>query len=213
MSKEATVSKPYARRAIVKGAAWSLPVVAAAVAAPAAVASTGSLSLAFTASQTSLLSLSLLDGVGVITAQALTTVPTMLTFTNGSGAVSGLATITVSIGRPAGINLPIGTARGFGVAAFGGTPTTAGQRTTTYQSAAVVGQYGFPATTWTNSQMVTIASNGTLNVPIVFGLAGVSTGVAVSLLATFPVTVTVVIGGRTLTAVSGISVPVGAGLL
>ncbi|MDR6987992.1 hypothetical protein J2Y66_002490 [Paenarthrobacter nitroguajacolicus] len=213
MSDEVTVSKPHSRRAVVKGAAWSVPVIAAAVAAPAAVASVNTLGLAFTASSTSLLSLNLLDGGGTLTAQALVTVPTTLTFTNGPGAVSENATVTVSVARPAGINIPVGRARGFGVYSFDGALTTAGQRTAVYQSAPIVGQFGFPATTWTNSVPVTVASNGTLNVPIVFGLAGVSTGVAVSLLATFPVTVTVVIGGRTLTATSNISVPVGAGLL
>ncbi|MFE4196479.1 hypothetical protein ACFRJ9_11490 [Paenarthrobacter sp. NPDC056912] len=213
MSDEVTVSKPHSRRAIVKGAAWSVPVIAAAVAAPAAVASVNTLGLAFTASSTSLLSLNLLDGGGTLTAQALVTVPTTLTFTNGPGGVTENATVTVSVTRPAGINIPVGRARGFGVYSFNGTTTTAGQRTAVYQTAPIIGQFGFPATTWTSSVPGTVASNGTLNLPIVFGLAGTSTGVAVSLLASFPVTVTVVIGGRTLTATSSISVPVGAGLL
>ncbi|WP_232481384.1 hypothetical protein [Arthrobacter sp. YN] len=213
MSDEVTVSKPHSRRAVVKGAAWSVPVIAAAVAAPAAVASVNTLSLAFTASSTSLLSLALLDGGGTLTATALVTVPTTLTFTNGPGAVTETAAVTVSVARPAGINISVGRARGFGVYSFDGTLTTAGQRTAVYQSAPIIGQYGFPATTWTNNVPVTVASNGTLNLPIVFGLAGVSTGIGISALATFPVTVTVVIGGRTLTATSNISVPVGAGLL
>ena len=69
MSDEVTVSKPHSRRAVVKGAAWSVPVIAAAVAAPAAVASVNTLGLAFTASSTSLLSLALLDGGGTLTAR------------------------------------------------------------------------------------------------------------------------------------------------
>lgn len=213
MNKDVPASNTHPRRAVVKGAAWSLPVIAAAAAAPAAVASVNNLSLAFTASQTSLLSLHLLDQAGVLTAQALTTVPTMLTFTNGPGAVADTAVVTVSVSRPAGINLPIGKARGFGVYSYNGTPTLPAQRSAVYASLPVVGQIGFPATTWSNTQTISIPSNGTLSVPIVFGLAGVNTGVAVSLLATFPVTVTVVIGGRTLTAASSISVPVGAGIL
>jgi hypothetical protein len=213
MTDPITVTKPHSRRAVVKGAAWSMPVIAAAVAAPAAVASVNNLSLAFTASSTSLLSLRLLDGASVVTAQALVTVPTILTFTNGPGAVTENATVTVSVGRPAGINLPVGRARGFGVYSFNGTATTAAQRTTVYQTAPIIGQFGFPATTWTNTVPITVASNGTLNLPIVFGLAGTNTGVSLSLLATFPVTVTVVIGGRTLTATSSIAVPVGAGIL
>lgn len=213
MSNEGTVSEPHSRRAVVKGAAWSMPVIAAAVAAPAAVASVNTLGLAFTASSTSLLSLRLLDGTSALTAQSLVTVPTILTLTNGPGAVTDNALVTVSISRPTGINIPVGRARGFGVYSFNGTATTAGQRTTTYQSAPVIGQYGFPSTTWSNSVPITVASNGTLNLPIVFGLAGTSTGVSVSLLASFPVTVTVVIGGRTLIATSSISVPIGAGIL
>jgi len=188
-------------------------VIAAAVAAPAAAASVNTLGLAFTASSTSLLSLRVLDGASALTAQSLVTVPTILTFTNGPGAITDNALVTVSVSRPAGINLPVGRARGFGVYSFNGSATTAAQRTTTYQSAPLLGQYGFPSTTWSNNVPVTIAGNGTLNLPIVFGLAGTSTGVSISLLASFLVTVTVVIGGRTLTAISSISVPVGAGIL
>ncbi len=214
MSDEINVSRPHSRRAVVKGAAWSVPVIAAAVAAPAAVASVNTLGLAFTASQTALLSLNLLDGGGVLTAQALVTVPTTVTLTNGPGAVSENATVTVSVARPAGINLPVGRARGFGVYSFNGVPTTSGERTAIYQSAPIIGQYGFPATTWTGTNVpVSVASNGSLNLPIVFGLAGTSTGVTISALSSFAVTITVVIGGRTLTANTSISVPVGAGIL
>lgn len=213
MSDELTVSKPRTRRAVVKGAAWSVPVIAAAVAAPAAVASVNNASFAFTASQTGLLTLNLLDGGGTLTATALTTVPTEVTLTNGAGAINQTATITVTVGRPAGINIPVGRARGFGVYSYNGVNSTAGQRTATYQSAPIIGQFGFPLTTFTTTQLINVASNGTLAVPIVFGLAGTSTGVAISALATFPVTITVDFGTRTLTATSTISVPVGAGIL
>ena len=213
MSDELTVSKPHSRRAVVKGAAWSVPVIAAAVAAPAAVASVNNAALAVTGTQTGLLTLNLLDGGGTLTAQALTTVPTQLTLTNGAGAINQTATITVTVARPAGINIPVGRARGFGVYSYNGVNTTAGQRTTTYQTAPIIGQYGIPTTTFTTTQNISVASNGTLNIPIVFGLAGTSTGVAISLLATFPVTITVDFGTRTLTASGTISVPVGAGLL
>ncbi|MFF1831729.1 hypothetical protein [Paenarthrobacter sp. NPDC058040] len=213
MSDELTVSKPHSRRAVVKGAAWSVPVIAAAVAAPAAVASVNNAALAVTGNQTGLLTLNLLDGGGTLTATALTTVPTQLTLTNGAGAINQTATITVTVARPAGINIPVGRARGFGVYSYDGVNTTAGQRTTTYQSAPIIGQFGMPTTTFTTTQNISVASNGTLNIPIVFGLAGTSTGVAISLLATFPVTITVDFGTRTLTASGTISVPVGAGLL
>nr|MBS1901056.1 hypothetical protein [Actinomycetota bacterium] len=206
-------NKSIERRKILKGAAWSVPVVAVAAATPLAAASVNNATLAWTASQTALLSLHLLDSASLITAQALVTVPTQASIHNGTGALSGQATVTVTVGRPAGINIPVGRARGFGVYSFDGVTTLPGSRTVTYQSAPIIGEYGFPTTTWTGTQTVSIASNGTLNVPIVFGLAGTSTGVSISLLSSFPVTISVTIGGKTLTASTTISVPVGAGIL
>ncbi|MGJ3189261.1 hypothetical protein FQP90_12145 [Paenarthrobacter nitroguajacolicus] len=213
MSDELTVSKAHSRRAVVKGAAWSVPVIAAAVAAPAAVASVNNAGLAITGTQTGLLSLNLLDGGGTLTATALTTVPTEITVTNGAGAINQSATITVTVGRPAGINIPVGRARGFGVYSYNGVNSTAGQRTAVYQSAPIVGQFGFPITTFTTTQTINVASNGSLLVPIVFGLAGTSTGVAISALSSFPVTITVDLGTRVLSASGSITVPVGAGIL
>jgi hypothetical protein len=202
------------RRTIAKGAAWSVPVVAVAAAAPAASASTVNASLAWTNSSTSLLTLALLDGGGTITAQALVTVPTQLTITNGAGAISGQnATITITVARPAGINIPVGRARGFGVASYNGSASTSSERTATYQTAPVIGQFGFPLTTFTRTVPVTVAANGTLNMPVVWGLAGVSTGVSISALSTFGVTATIALSGQTLSANSSISVPVGAGIL
>ncbi|MFJ3958960.1 hypothetical protein [Arthrobacter sp. NPDC090010] len=213
MSEELNVSNPTSRRAVVKGAAWSVPVIAAAVAAPAAVASVNNLSVALTNPSTSLLSLHLLDSVSLITAQALVTVPNDVTYTNGAGAVSQNATITVTVARPGGINIPVGRARGFGVYSYDGVATPSAERTVTYQSAPIIGQFGMPTTTWTGVRPVTVNSNGTVNVPIEFGLAGVSTGVSISLLASFPITITVDLGTRTITGSGSISVPVGAGIL
>lgn len=213
MSDEVTVSKPHSRRAVVKGAAWSVPVIAAAVAAPAAVASVNTLSVAFSASTTSLLTLNLLDGGGTLTAGVLVTVPTTVTYTNGPGAVSQNATVTVTVGRPAGINLPVGRARGFGVYSYNNVVTSSAQRTAVYQSAPIVGTFGFPITTWTSTQAVTVASDGSVSLPIVFGLAGTSTGVTISALSTFPVTISVDLGTRVITGSSTITVPVGAGIL
>lgn len=202
------------RRTILKGAAWAVPVMAVAVAAPLASASVNTSGLAVTASETSLATLNLLEGGGTVTATALITRPSQITVTNGPGAISQTATFTVTVGRPAGVNISVGRARGFGVYSFNGVPSTAGQRTAVYQTAPVVGQYGFPLTTFTTSTAVTVPSNGSLNIPIVFGLAGVSTGVAVSALTTFPVTVVADFGGGvTRTATSSVVVPVGAGVL
>ncbi|MGP9617281.1 hypothetical protein ACT3S2_09665 [Arthrobacter sp. AOP36-A1-22] len=68
-------------------------------------------------------------------------------------------------------------------------------------------------TTFTTSQNISVASNGQLVFPIEFGLAGSSTGVSVSILARFPVTITMIIDGKTFTATSNVRVPVGAGIL
>lgn len=215
MTEEVQPASGLSRRAIVKGAAWSLPVVAVAVATPLAAASTPTdPTLAWTADTTALLSLQLLDGGGTVQAGALVTVPTEYTFTNGSTALNGeTATISVAVGRPAGINIPVGRARGFGVYSVNGVPTASGARTAVYQTAPIVGQYGFPTTTWTGTSSLTVPSNGTLVVPVAFGLAGTSTGVSISALASFPVTLTIVVGGNTYTASSTVLVPVGAGIL
>lgn len=206
--------KNVSRRTVAKGAAWSLPVIATAVAAPAASASPANASLAWTDSTTSLLTLALLDGGGTLTAQALVTVPTQLTLTNGSGAIAGdTATVEISVARPAGISLTAGSARGFGVASYDGSPSTASERTVAYNTLPIVGNVGFPLTTFTRQVAVTVASNGSLVIPVVWGLAGQDTGVSVSVLATFPVNATITIGGNVLTATSTISVPVDAGIL
>lgn len=207
--------KDLSRRTMVKGAAWSVPVLATAVAVPAVSASVNNSSLSWTSSITGLLTLTLLDGGGTLSAQALTTTPTEFTLTNGTGPIDETATVTIAVGRPSGLNIPVGRARGFGVASYDGVDSTPAERTASYQSAPIVGQFGFPATTFTRANVpVNVASNGSLAVPVVFGLAGVSTGVAISALASFPVTVTLAFSsGPTLSAGSSISVPVGAGLL
>lgn len=207
------------RRTLVKGAAWSLPVIAAAAATPMAAASTVASGVQWTNSTTSLLALRVLDSASVITAQALVTVPTEFSITSGTAtpamarAAAQNATITVDVARPTGINLPVGRARGFGVYSVGGVTTTTGERTVEYST--VLGQQvGFPRTSWTGSRPVTLGSNGTVAVPIEFGLAGTNSGIAVSLLAGFPVTLTVTMpGSQPLVASTTISVPVGAGIL
>lgn len=201
------------RRTILKGAAWAVPVMAVAVAAPLAAASVNNSGLAVTGTETGLLALNLLDGGGTVNAGALITVPTELTITNGPGAINQTATVTVTVGRPGGINLTLGQARGFGVYSFNEVPSTPSQRTAVYQRT-LTGEYGFPLTTFTTTLPVNIASNGTQSVPLVLGLAGRSSGLGVQALAAFPVTFVVDFGGGvTRTATSTVSVPVGAGIL
>ncbi|GAB3071327.1 hypothetical protein [Nocardioides zeae] len=202
------------RRAIARTAAWSVPAVAVVAAAPPASASVNSTTLAVTGLETSFLTLNLVDGGGTLTASALVTVPTEVTITNGPGLVSQAVTVTVTVGRPSGINVSVGRARGFGVYSFNGVQSTSGQRTTTYQSAPIVGQYGFPLTTFTTTLPVAVPSNGSLALPLVLGLAGVSTGLSIGATASYPVTIVVDFGnGLTRTAASTVAVPVGAGIL
>lgn len=214
MTEEAHPHIRLSRRTLVKGAAWSVPVLAAGVAAPLAAASTTQPSVVWTGQNTSLANLQLLDGGGTLTSVALITLPVEFTIVNGSAPLAGeVVTMALTVDRPAGINIPVGRARGFGVASVGGVPTSPTERTAVYQTAPIVGQFGFPVTTWTGTRTVTIPANGTLPVPVALGLAGVSTGVAINALATFPVTLTVGIGGTPYTATSSVVVPVGAGIL
>jgi hypothetical protein len=216
MTEDIQKNPGLSRRTVVKGAAWSVPVIAAAVATPLAAASTDPgrlIGAAWTATQTGLLSLNLLDSSSLLNAQALITVPTELTLTNGPTAINDTAAITISVARPSGINIPVGRARGFGVHSFQGAVTPASARTAAYQSASIIGQYGFPATTYVSTFPVVAAANTPIVIPVQFGLAGVSTGVAISLLSSFAVTATITIGADSFTAISTISVPVGAGIL
>ncbi|SDQ95612.1 hypothetical protein [Microbacterium sp. cf332] len=200
------------RRALVRGAAWAAPVIAVSVAAPLASASVQTAGLAWTASETGLLGLRVLDGTGVVEAGALVTVPTVFTITNGAGAIDETATITIVVGRPAGLTLPVGRARGFGVATLDGTDVSA-QNSVTY-STVLGSRVGFPVTTLVTTRAVAIPSNGTLSIPVEFGLSGSNSGISVGALATFPVTLTVVFAsGATYQAQTTISVPVGAGIL
>ena len=200
------------RRTIVKGAAWSIPVVAAAVAAPMAAASVNNAALAFSDASGKLLSLRVLSDGSLVGLSLLPFGPNELTLNNGVGDISGDASITVSVGKPSGINITLGSARGFSVATFNGVPASASERTITY-SKLLGANLGFPETTFTTTQKLSVASNSQLVLPIEFGLAGANSGIAVNALANFPVIATITIGGKTLTASSAISVPVGLGIL
>lgn len=208
-------NKPRNRRAVVKGAAWSVPVIAAAIAAPAASASVANAGLVWSASSSSLVQLRVLDSASLVTAAVLPTLPTAFTITNGPGAITANATVTIAVSRPVGVSIPVGRARGFGVYSYNGVVTPIGSRTVTYQKVAVVGtQYGYPSTIYTAVQPVTVASNGQVIVPVEFGLTGVSDLLALNVLTSFPVTLTINFGGgKIFTASTTVSVPVGASIL
>lgn len=207
-------NKGLSRRTVVKGAAWSVPVIAAAVATPLAAASVANSSLAWTSTETGLLALRVLDGGSLLNAQALVTVPDEFTLSNGTGAINAAtATITVVVGRPGGINIPVGRARGFGVYSLDGA-VVAAQNSTAYASLPFVGEVGFPITTFVGTHTFTAASNGSVAVPIEFGLSGDSTGVSIGALSSFPVSLTVDFGdGNVYSANSTITVPIGGGIL
>lgn len=209
------VSGGFNRRSVVKGAAWSMPVIAAAIAAPAASASVANASLAWNGTRSSLLGLQVIDSQDVVTVGVLFTIPNQFTLQNGAGAISGPAVVTVVVGRPAGINLTTGTARGFGVYSYDGVPTPSSTRTAVYQRGGVLNTpYGFPLTTYTSTHSFTVASNGALTVPVEFGLTGSSGLLNIAALASFPVTLTVDFGnGNVYSDTTTISVPVGAGIL
>ncbi|MGO1737100.1 MAG: hypothetical protein ACTHZ9_12385 [Leucobacter sp.] len=202
----------FDRRTAIKGAAWAVPVIAAAVAAPMASASTGNASLAWTGNESGLLQLQLLDGSATVGALVAITVPSEFTLTNGAGAINQSATVTVVVGRPSGLSIPVGRGRGFGVATLGGVDVAA-QNSTQYQSTLGV-QYGLPITTFVGTHHFAVDGGQPLVVPVEFGLSGVSDLLTLSALANFPVNLTVDFGdGNTYSASSGISVPVGAGIL
>jgi hypothetical protein len=206
------------RRRVVAGAAWAIPVVATALAAPAAAASlVGRPSLAFTGNSTSRLTLALLDGTGTLTARTSVRVPTQLTLSAdpAAGAITNQsATVTVTVGRPSGINISVGQARGFGVASFNGQASTSTQRTVSYQTNTLGTRFGFPTTTYTTRQVFNVPAAGGIVLPLQFGLAGSQTGININAVTTFPVTVSLLFDtGVTATSTGEISVPVGAGIL
>lgn len=200
------------RRSVIKAAAWSAPVIAMAVATPLASASVNNSNLQWTGSQTGLLALNLLSNGNTLTAAVAITVPTNFTLFNGAGAINETANVTITVGRPGGLNLPIGRARGFGVYSLGGV-NVASQNAVDYDRF-LGSQVGFPITTFTGSYNFTAESNGTVAVPVVFGLSGSNSGITVSALASFPVTLRVEFsGGKVYTDTTTISIPVGAGVL
>lgn len=211
------------RRTLLKGMAWTAPVILGVAAAPFAAASVNNASFAQTNDTTSLARLQLIDTQSALTAKVLTTLPTVFTLTNGAGALNGTAKVIITVGKPGGINITLGAARGFGVYKFRGGVTAPGTRTVTYQSGGLFDvDYGFPTTSFTSGVFpITLGPGASQPIPVEFGLAGKHYGVSISALAHFPVTVTIILtptgvnSSRTLVAnpSSGISVPVGAGIL
>lgn len=158
MADSRDITEPTAglgRRSIVKGAAWSLPVIAAAIAAPAASASAPSAVVAFSANATGL-PWTQLNGGGKAVAGAG---PVNFAIQNGAGAITGpvSGTITISPNNP---SAPI--AKGLGVKAI-----TNGLNIV-HTASANAGMANTIVTTF--SLTAGIGSSSYLAVPITFGI-------------------------------------------
>lgn len=212
LEQQNIANKPRNRRAVVKGAAWSVPVIAAAIAAPAASASVGNATVSVTGNQLSLLQLGLLDGSSVLTAGVLVNFPTVLSIANGAGALVGDATGSIVIRNASGIAVGLlGHPRGIGVLEIQGATVTGRSQA---QPGGIGGSTRAPITTTNFSATgLNIPANGAANLPITFGLTDSTGLLSVDLLTGWTITVTMTIGSTTLSGSGSISIPVGAGLL
>lgn len=164
------------RRAVVKGAAWTLPVVAAAIAAPAASASTQAALTAFTGTSSGLAWFSLSSGVGTSVAG---TGPTALTVQNNPGAIPGNITGTITISQNPGLSL-LGQPKGIGVASITGAAINS--RTASGGSGGIAGIGAIADTTVTTfTYTAGVASSGLLSLPITFGFTDSGAFLSVSL--------------------------------
>lgn len=210
------------RRTLVKGAAWSLPVVAVAAATPLAAASTGNATAAWTATNTQLLSLALLNGTGTVSAALLPSAPTAFRITNGAGVIPNVTAIfSVSQDTSAlDVNIPVGTRRmaGLGPATVpGGTKVGAtGVADREVSGIDILGTL-YAQDTTTTFNLGDIADGQAVDFNnITWGAVPRSgLGVSINVGATFNVVVNLQSNGTTFATLSGsnVTVPVNAGLL
>ncbi|MGN7977338.1 hypothetical protein ACTJJ4_07160 [Microbacterium sp. 22195] len=178
------------RRTLVKGAAWSLPVVAVAAATPLAAASTGTASAQWTQANTQLLTLGLLDNSGTVSASVLPSAPTQFRITNGATELPNVTAVFTAALSTAGLNItvPVGTTklRGFAPSAVAG-GTRVGNITITDREIASVALLGttYAQDTAATYSLGTIAPNAALDFDTTWGATGreglnISLGVATS---------------------------------
>ncbi|MFC7788637.1 hypothetical protein ACU045_06605 [Microbacterium sp. MAHUQ-60] len=208
------------RRSLVKGAAWSLPVIAVAAATPMAAASVNNATVNFDGTTTNLATIGLLDGSGTLTASVLPTFPNNVVIDNGPGTLdgplTGVVTITWASGLPVTL-LSSGVSRGFGVLDIPG--TTLGTRTITENTIldlapiATLGVYETSQPFTINDASIAGDAQKVLG-QIVYGATS-RTGVSVDVLMTFTVTVSIYSDGTLVDspAVATITIPAGAGIL
>ncbi len=185
------------RRSLVKGAAWSLPVIAVAAATPMAAASATSATAAWTASNTQLLTLGLLDGSGTISASLFPTAPTAFRITNTAGDIPNVTAVFTAALSSSGlnINVPVGTTklRGFAPTAVQG-GTLVGSTAITDREIASVALLGttYAQDTSTTFDLGTIASGATVDFnPVTWGVtdrSGLNVGLGVATSVTVIVT-------------------------
>lgn len=212
-----TTSSGLSRRTITKTAVWSVPVVAAALAAPSAAASVGNASISLQGASADLLALGLLNGSGTVTSGVAITVPREIDLSNGPGVLdgplTGIANITWASGVPLGL-LGNSTSRGFGIISISG--ATVDSRTDTIREIADLGLVSASVHETSTSfalNAVDVASNDSLTLPITFGLTSRS-GVTINVAMTFTVTVSIFSGATLVgTDARNIRVLLGAGVL
>lgn len=214
-------TKHLSRRTMVKGAAWSVPVLATAVAVPMASASTANATLQWDGTTSTLANIGVLDGSGTVTASILPTFPNNVVLQNGAGAIAGPITGTISVTWASGLPVSLlssKVAAGFGVSSLPG--ATLGARTVTPRTILNLGiaTLGVEETSQPFTlDAASVASNAQeILGQAVFGITKRNSGVSLNVLMTFNVTVTLAdstgaaIGSP---AVATISVPAGAGIL
>lgn len=203
------------RRTIVKGAAWSVPVIAAAIAAPAASASIAAGSMAWYGLDATLLQLHLLNG-GLAQAKILPSAPRGFRVINGSaGAINGPITGTLTVEHTGGLIISVvGRPKGFRPYSIG--PLANGQFSVTESNKGgglLLGRSVRSVTTFTLPGSV--ASNSEIVVPVEWALTQ-SGGSLVDLnvLVTYTATLTLTAEGKTLgTNTASIKIPVGADII
>lgn len=214
-----TENTGLSRRTLVKGAAWSMPVIAVAAATPLAAASITNATVSWDGTTSNLATIALLDGSDVLTASVLPTFPNNVVVDNGPGVLegplTGLVTITWASGIPVSL-LSSGVSRGFGVVDIPG--ATLGARTITEKIILNLGlvKLGVNETSQPFTLNAASIAGGAQQIlgQIVYGATSHS-GVSVDLLMTFNVTVTIYSNGAMVDspATATITIPAGAGLL
>lgn len=207
------------RRTLVKGAAWSVPVLAVAAATPMAAASVNSATVQWVGGASQLLSLTLLDG-GAVSASILPSAPTQLRVANTPGIVPNV-TARFDVAQATGISVNVGVGdvylRGFaprtlpGAAIVGSTTVTPRML-----NDGVLGDL-YAQDTSTTFALGDIASGATVDFgPVGWAVTSRSgINIAIDVLVEFSVSATFFSNGTQFAQFTtpGVSVPIGAGIL